>query len=190
MPRTRPRTSIAALLTLAAFLASAGSAAAVPSNDFLIVLGKRIGPYRLVDTSGGFPPSYPAAVEAFGSPSAKGTDAPGSNLCTVRWRKLGLDMGFASQPGACKPATLRRSAWFGATLTDRRWRTLRGLRVGDTAATLKSKYPNATFHDDPPRPPEYWLATYDFDGNDVPWLIAVIQGGTVTAIEHTSGYIY
>lgn len=179
---------VSLLIVVLVTATAVGTASAAARNDFLIVLGKRIGPFHLNDAGGG--PSYAAAVGAFGQPSSKGTDVPGSNLCTVRWRAIGLDLGFASRPGACRGTNLRQAAWYGARVTDGRWRTLRKLRVGDGEAALRRKYPEAKLHDDPPLPPEWWLVTADLGGFEAPTLSAIVEGGAITALKVGAGYVY
>jgi hypothetical protein len=186
-----------ALLLVAGLLAagcgSAGEAEsptierpAAGPTDFTIVVtgpeaGLRIGRFR----HGAPAPAYPRAVAAFGTPSSRGTDDPvESNLCTVRWRGLGLDMGFAtSAPKPCLAGKLGRSGWFGASVYTRRWRTERGLRVGDSVAKLRRLYPRATFKDVPPQAPYWVLESRTQAGRGpVPYLVAETWGGTVLAI--------
>jgi hypothetical protein len=175
-------------IALSAFALAMASPAAVP-NDLTIVTLQRIGSYRY------WPPaSYQAAVTAFGRPSSKGTDVPDSNLCTVRWLPLGLDMGFASVPGACTAANLKRSVWFGATIHTRRWRTALGLRVGDSLTRLSRLYPTARLSKRlsvPPFDPTWSLVRRpDPDVGFRDHLTATVWAGRVTSISLPAGYIY
>jgi hypothetical protein len=134
-------------------------AKAAPRDFTIVAIGKdqerRIGSFHYLRDFGRGR-SWSAAVRAFGRPTSRGSDVPGrSNICTVRWRHLGLDIGFASRPGACKEWNLRRAAWYGATVHSRTWRTAEGLRIGDSVARLKRLYPRAKFHDRPPAEP-FW----------------------------------
>jgi hypothetical protein len=126
-------------------------------DEFEIVVtgpdsGRRIGLYHY-----GSAGRYRAAVRAFGEPSSRGTDNPvQSNLCTVRWRRLGLDIGFAtSAPRPCRPTRRGQGAWYGSIVYTRQWHTEHGLRVGDRVARIRQLYPRAKFHDVPPRAP-FW----------------------------------
>jgi len=168
------------------------------TNDFVIVptdpvTGKRlpavvrIGPFHYFGSPGG----YRGAVKAFGLPSSKGTDSPESNLCTVRWRSLGLDIGFASAVPGCAARNLARSAWYGMTIHSARWRTDRGLRVGDGESRMRRLYPRAIFHDKPPAAP-YWSLVREnqeeFGNVDI--LQAQVWQGRVAAIVVPAAYIY
>lgn len=188
----------ALLATVAATLAGCGetrdpsTAVRVPfaSGDSVIVASgpdsqRRIGPYRYLQ--GGGP--YAKAVQAFGQPSSRGTDNPiESNLCTVRWRRLGLDLEFFRKGRrGCSPDNL--GSWCGATVYTRQWQTKEGLRVGDREARMLGLYPRPRFSDLPPRPP-FWslirdrvpapIGEYDSLGVDV-W------GGYVVAIQLSGG---
>lgn len=164
------------------------------STDFKIVVtgldsGRRIGPYHY-----GSAGDYASAVHAFGKPSSRGTDNPvQSNLCTVRWRLLGIDVAFAtSAPNPCGPTRHGQGAWYGATVHTRRWSTARGLRVGDAVTRLTRLYPRAAFHDVPPLPPHWTLVRQrrpDPIGiTDV--LVAEVWGGKVVAFRLPPDYIY
>jgi len=163
-------------------------------DEFEIVVsgpdaGRRIGLYHY-----GASGSYASAVRVFGDPSSRGTDNPiESNLCTVRWRRLGLDVGFAtSAPRPCRLTRRGQGAWYGAIVYTRRWLTEKGLRVGDSEARLRRLYPRARFHDVPPRPPFWSLVRQrrpDPIGiTDV--LTAEVWGGVVVAIRVPPDYIY
>jgi len=170
--------------------------AAGPSalDEFEIVVtgpdsGRRIGLYRY-----GSAGSYRAAVQAFGEPSSRGTDNPiQSNLCTVRWRRLGLDIGFAtSAPRPCRPTRRGQGAWYGSTVYTRQWHTELGLRVGDRVARIRQLYPRARFRDVPPRPP-FWSLVRERRPSPIgvtDILIAEVWGGLVVAIRVPPDYIY
>ena len=90
-----------------------------------------------------------------------------------RWRRLGLDLEFRVDR-SCSPSKLRgRASWCAATIYTARWRTKKGLRVGDTASRLRSLYPHAKFSD---VPPNTWTLTRE--GR----LTAEARGGAVVAL--------
>lgn len=198
-----PRVMRVPLLMVAVTLAATSGCGGVSGRDdlvrpsaldeFEIVVsgpdaGRRIGLYHY-GSSG----SYAAAVKVFGQPSSRGTDNPlASNLCTVRWRRLGLDIGFAtSAPRPCGPTRRGRGAWYGATVYTPRWYTEKGLRVGDSVARIRRLYPRARFHDVPPRPPFWSLVRQrrpDIAVTDI--LTAEVWGGVVVAIGVPADYIY
>ena len=146
---------------------------------------EQLGPYRY------FVGTYPAAVRAFGAPSSRRVVAGTprlSNLCGVSWRALGLEMGFASRPYPCRESSLTHGAWYGASIRSPRWRTDRGLRVGDPAARVRMLYPRARHVGS-----GYWLATKP-DHIDPrrreATLVAVVSRGRVTELRLPPGYTY
>jgi hypothetical protein len=168
------------------------------NSDWLIVVtGKlnqrRLGSYRYYHLNPGPVTSYEDAVETFGRPSSRSTENPErSNLCTVRWRRLGLEMGFANAPpDPCRLARLGNAAWYGATVYSRRWQTERGLRVGDSVARLRDLYPNARFSENsPPHPPSWGLVWEGTDETAGYSLSANVWDGRVVAIVVSPGYIF
>jgi hypothetical protein len=96
------------------------------------VTATRIGPFH-VDRDG-----IDDAVSDFGRPDSR--DAKRYE-CTLRWEQKGVEILFVSSTGSrCDP---QRSAFCAATLTSHRWRTTKGLRVGDSVGRLRALYPNA-----------------------------------------------
>lgn len=78
------------------------------------------------------------AVSAFGSPDSK-TGGRLSVSCTLRWEAKGIEMLVVSPIGeACT-----RGFFCEAKLTSHRWKTTKGLHVGDSLGRLHSLYPNA-----------------------------------------------
>ena len=168
--------------------ALATTAAAVPRNDFALVINERAGPYRYIqELKRGR--SYEAAVAAFGLPSSRRAE---SNLCTVRWAGTGIDINFASRPNACARAQLTHGAWYGMRLWGPRWHTLKGLRIGDAAGRVKKLYPRAALHTTPRGLPSYWLASWRLEpGTPLsPLVEAQLRGGRVSAVVVHAGYIY
>lgn len=153
------------------------TAAGAAPNDYRVVLYERIGPYK--DYLKG---RYPAAVRAFGEPASSGF-AYQSNYCTVRWRKLGLELDFITL-GVETCVRKRLTGWYGARLYSRRWLVGRGIRVGDTVAAMRRLYPKATFVDKPPWEPTWTLATVDGDElGKLRTLTARTWNGRITSIE-------
>jgi hypothetical protein len=159
-------------------------------NDFTLVLRERVGPYRYWRTlkEGS---AYARALASFGAPTATGKDAPNSNLCTVRWESIGLDIGFAGGRGDCTKRGLRRAAWYGMRLWGERWRTARGLRIGDPLERVHELYPNARYVSRPPEPGEWWLVTGPHEeGGRRPLLVAEVSAGRLVAIRVPAGYVF
>ena len=173
--------SVAAVMLVGA--SAAATATSTPKNDFKVVLWKRIGPYAyLKNGRHGASGTYREAVTAFGRPSARGSPYE-SNICTVRWNRLGMDLGFVPSSSPCKDRNLRRTGWYEASLHDSRWSTGRGLRVGDGVARVRALYPKARFYNSPPEPPTWTLATVPHEGGPLAVLRVIVWGGRVTSIE-------
>jgi len=182
--------AVAALVLGGAAAASAvGCGGKDTRTDNRFVFDDRLGSYHyLASLREGR--SYPAAIAAFGRPSSRGTTRD-SNLCTVRWAEIGLDIGFASNLAPCAAGSLRRGAWFGMVLHSRRWLVDKGLRVGDKEAKLRKLYPRSRLIDQPPGPPAYWLRTGIGESNTTtPLLTAELWDGRVVSITVEAGYIY
>jgi hypothetical protein len=156
--------------------------AASTANDYTLLLRDRAGPYRYwrTLTEGG---AYRKAVAAFGRATARGTDTPESNTCTVRWEAQGVDVGFAWAPGPCRARNLVRATWSGMRLFGSRWKTSEGLRVGDSVARIKLLYPRARHVSRPPTPAEWWLVSQRNGELGVqPLLVAEVGAGRVIAL--------
>jgi hypothetical protein len=170
----------------AAACAGFGFAPAAAPRDLTIVPLVRLAPYRYWGPSG-----YAASVRAFGAPSSRRVVAgrpQTSNLCGVRWRSLGLEMGFASGPYPCRASSLAHGAWYGAEISSPRWRTDRGLRVGDPVARVRVRYPRASRHG-----ASWWLATKEdhlTPGKREASLVAVASGGRIVRFVVPPGYTY
>jgi hypothetical protein len=144
----------------------------------------RIGGYLVARAPGR---SYRAAVKTFGLPSARAPGAAGS--CIALWAGLGLTMTFSSfEPASCTPPRLGRSVWFGATASGLRWRTDRGLGIGDSLAKLRRLYPRAYRRARPPT--AAWILVW-VPGEVGPtvYLEATLRSGRVTALELPPGYV-
>ena len=178
------------VLALGAALALATPAVGAGTGTSLVIVTSgpraqhRIGGYLVARDPGR---SYPAAVKAFGLPSARAPGGAGS--CTVRWQGLGLAMTFSSsEPAPCASSRLGRSVWFGATASGVRWRTDRGLAVGDSLARLRRLYPQAYLRARPS--PAAWILVW-IRGEVGPtvYLQATLRSGRVTALELPPGYV-
>ena len=174
---------LAALLTVSTTPRHATAMSAVQAaNDYTLVLRDRAGPYSYWKalTEGN---AYRSAIAAFGRPTARGKDTPGSNVCTVRWEGVGVDIGFAWAPGPCRAKNLGRAVWAGMRLFGSRWRTSRGLRVGDPVTRIKRLYPRARYVSRPPQPGEWWLqARRQAELGVQPLLVAEVGAGRVIAL--------
>ena len=99
-----------------------------------------LGSYR---TFHSLSPTLGGTVKAFGVPASRRAD--GELGCTVRWPRAGLIIGFGNLSGQpenpCADEVAKPQI---AYLTGvGRWRTTRGLRIGDSLARLRALYPKA-----------------------------------------------
>lgn len=104
-------------------------------------------------------PTYRGAIAAFGPASFCRLIRGDPTWAMAAWLSLGLHIELrtygsppAGETGCTAPDSIRVAA---VTLTDRRWRTTRGLRIGDRAARLKRLYPAARVHS----PRSRWIVT-------------------------------
>lgn len=177
------------VVTLGGIAGAHASQSSRPVNDFTLVLRERVGPYRYWSAleQGG---AYRRAVSSFGVPNRTGRDTPSSNLCTARWERLGLDIGFAGAR-ACVTADLRGATWYGMRLWGPRWRTARGLRVGDPVERIGQLYPGARYVSRPPQPGEWWLITEkQAELGTKPLLVVEVGAGRAIAIRVPAGYVF
>ena len=117
-------------------------------------------------------PSLGAAVDAYGVPSSKRRVS--RHGCRVGWNGPGVKILFANLGGggACARGRAQTARAFGD-----RWRTAKGLRVGQGLARLRRMYPSATRHRD-----VWWLVTgLNLIGEQhrYPVLSATVRGGSV-----------
>jgi hypothetical protein len=134
------------LLATAALVVATALIAAAPAEGRPFVIearGSEQGP-GVVRAIGDFRPArnprLGAAIRAFGEPS--GTSG-GGEICRVRWADLGLRIVFQNFGGvdSCEPSGGR--AQKAVVAGDRRWRTKRGLRIGNGVDRLERLYPRA-----------------------------------------------
>jgi hypothetical protein len=151
----RATAALAGALTVLALTAAppASARAAAPGQQALVisVSKQRISLADFV-VRGGAAPTYAAAIRAFGPPdlpcklrkATNGANLP--NASRVVWRRLGLTIDFVTYGGfrgghACsEPGSVYVD---GVVITSPRWRTVRGLRVGDPLSKLRRLYPTA-----------------------------------------------
>jgi hypothetical protein len=104
---------------------SAPRAGATPGGPAQIVAAKSVGAFH-------YRGPLSRAVQLFGQPTSQRT--VGRNFyCRSEWRSLGLTiLSFGSCP--------RASMTIRVTVTGPVWRTMRGLRIGDSVGRLRSLY--------------------------------------------------
>jgi hypothetical protein len=162
------------LLLVVVSLAIAAPAAAAPL--FVIEGDKKVAGLSIGH-------ALPAAARArFGTPSAVHPNLP--QACSIRWSGIGVSLVFLdlSTGKPCKQGVL-----VTATITSRAaWRTVKGLRVGDSVARLRMLYPAATLHTGVPGQNGWWLITRhacaEVGGQAFPGLLARVNAGRVSAI--------
>ena len=145
-----------------------GAPAAAGAQSFLIVRDVSIGGFHRAGTVGD-------AVDVFGQPS--GIANAIYDRCTLRWQRLGLTMETYYSQGALSPCG-DSGRHVSTTVTDRRWRTSKGLRVGDPAGKLRRLYPRAA----PQGRGEWWLLVRPFAGVELPGLAAHVRKGRVISL--------
>ena len=140
------------LAACAVSLVAAAPAAAAP---FTINVRGSADSFGSVLAIGGFKPerdpTLGAALDAFGAPSSQRRVA--SWGCRVVWHGPGVKILFANLGGGgpCQEDLGRSQT---ARAYGDRWRTAKGLRVGQTLGRLHSLYPSATRHGH-----SWWLVT-------------------------------
>jgi hypothetical protein len=179
------------LATTAVILGSAG--ASTSRGSFTISASStrmRIGDYRVDKNS-----TYAGAVAALGQSSSCRVVHRDPSHALAAWRPLGLVVELSTygsvprgKTGCIAPRSIHVHT---IRAVDHRWRTLRGLRVGDAVPRLRHLYPSAK----PARglagwyEPGYWLATRRVGGYEgigglkpfAPVLVAETKHGRVSA---------
>lgn len=131
-----------ALALAAAVLASLAAVPAAGARSFVIEargsetqagVVKRIGDFRPRRN-----PTFAAAVRAYGEPSSS---SGGGDVCTVRWRRLGVTIVFANFGGADACNRDDGLAQRAVIKRRKRWHTRRGLHIGDSLRKLDRLYP-------------------------------------------------
>jgi hypothetical protein len=86
-------------------------------------------------------PTLGAAIRAFGRPSSIRERTRTS--CPAGWRALGLRIGFVNLGGGGSACVSSLGKAQSVSAFGRRWRTSRGLKVGDSTRRLRRLYPHA-----------------------------------------------
>jgi hypothetical protein len=131
---------------MAGLALAAGLAAAIPADARPFVIeargsGTALGEVRAIgDFRPSRDPTLRAAIRAYGRPTDR---RGGGESCRVRWVRLGVRITFANFGGvdSCTPRGGR--AQKAVVEGDRRWRTAKGLRLGNGIARLTRLYPRA-----------------------------------------------
>lgn len=147
--------------------------AAVTSEDpversFTIVRDESIGGFPRDGTIGD-------AVELLGVPSVRLPE--GYNQCKLNWPSRGITMDTVF-PGAANPCSAQGNH-LSTTVTDKRWTTDAGLKIGDAQARIREVYPEAG---KPSSDGIVEIFTRDFSGLPLPSLTATVAKGRVTAL--------
>jgi len=153
------------LVVLASLTIVPGASA---KQSFLIVRDVSVGGFPRDATVG-------QAVAVFGEPNAGAK--PVYDRCTLRWHHLGLTMNTYYSQGALNPCG-DSGRHVSTTVTDGRWRTSVGLRIGDPAAKLRRLYPKANYRGRS----DWWLILRPFAGVDLPGLSAKLRSGRVISL--------
>jgi len=126
--------------------------------------------------------STPADVKKlFGAPSTNRVTS--ASTCGQSWKGARLTVTFFTFEG--KPCA--RGVALIVTVTGRAaWRTAVGLRVGDSAARLRSLYPKASLRTGFAGDSGYWLVSRqvcaEVGGGTYPGLLARMKAGRVSAL--------
>ncbi len=159
----RAPTQITLLILLAVTLATTASAA----PNFVIRRDSDIGGFAIARDG-----SLKGEIDAFGAPSSR--QVFGYDTCMVAWSKYGIQSEFAHNFGdPCDS----RGCHSETTISQRQWRTDKGLHVGDPLKRLRQLYPKAKRYIG-----KNWaLIRRPFGGTLVPTLLATIKTCRVSA---------
>jgi hypothetical protein len=165
------------LLGLAVCAASAQAAQAAPFTLEASGSNSSRGKVRAI---GGFhpqrDPTLGAATSVFGQPSKVSQTSNAS--CRVLWRSVGVRIAFVNLGGGspCDPALTKAQV---VRVFDPRWRTGRGLSIGNGLRRLRRLYPGATRHGK-----SFWLVravNIFVGGSPYPVLRATMRNGRVAS---------
>lgn len=172
----------------------AGTAGATASESWSVQAGKGFGFQRAgeYDTRAGTRLQH--AFRAYGAPS-RCRPLYGPDHVVATWGTRGILIDAVTYGGLPKGESGCISPdliWISEIrLSDRRWKTPRGLRVGDRTLKLRALYPNATYTERPRA--QYYLRSAhgpcigscspyeDRQGVDYPRLTAQVSDGQVVA---------
>ena len=179
--RFRP---LAAAVVLVALLAAADTASAARTYTVRVNFQGYItqfGPLRPTTDQGA---TLQRAFGAFGDATTVDPVGNGAEACNARWAKLRLRAIFANfgQARACDPKYFRLQR---ASVRSRRFRTWRGLRVGDSSSTIRDKHPGADFRNN------RWIIVSAVSRvgtrQEIPTIEAIVSGGRVRVLRFFVG---
>jgi hypothetical protein len=149
---------------------------------------KRIISVRFI---GGLPMggTFAAAVRRFGPVQVAGASAKfDSSGCTLRYPRLSLRLWYVGSDALAKGTAETCVHFQGGAVSGDGWRTLRGLRIGDSTRRLRRMYPQVydTRHagpkwDTPPGTIEWDITITCCGGGQRPALSAMVEHGRVVA---------
>jgi hypothetical protein len=125
-------------------------------------------------------PTLGAAIRAFGP--AGSTRSPSDASCKVAWPDRGVRILFVNLGGgsACDPALGKSQE--ARVAGETRWRTARGLHIGDRVRKLRRLYPGARRHRR-----SFWLVTgvnlFGVGQRPYPVLAAAVRNGRVASFK-------
>lgn len=108
----------------------------------------------------------------------------------MTWRDYGVTVGFASAPPPCSGSNLYMGAWYGMRLWGQPWHTTRGVRVGQTVAEVRKRYPNARFQRGSDPALLILVQQRDQEFVFVKLAVTINRFGRVSSIEVPAAYIY
>jgi hypothetical protein len=165
------RFQLAIVIALAAILAATASA----SPNFVIRRDKDIGGFVLASNG-----KLSGAIAVYGKPASR--QQFGYDECTVVGPDLGIQSTFShsfDDPCAFNGCHLE------SMITGQRWRTDKGLRVGDSLKRLRHLYPHGKVF----LGNRWSLLTRPFGGTGVPTLLATLKAGRVNTLTVRSPWL-
>ena len=139
------------------------------SPNFVIRRDNDIGGFSLAHDG-----TLKGAIATFGTPTNRQPLSGGWDVCIVAWKQSGIESTYAYSPD--DPCSLR-GCHSQTTITQRQWKTDKGLHIGDTVKRLRQLYPKAKQYIG-----KSWaLIRLPFGGTLVPTLLATVKTGRVTA---------
>jgi hypothetical protein len=176
-----PRRLLAPLLSVSILLVAAADASAVrtirTNGDGWVT---KIGGLTTLARSAATVPTLEKATAEFGRPTSVAPIGQGIQSCSVRWRPLRVRAIFVNLGGgrSCAPTEGNLQT---LTIRSRKFRTARGLRVGDASSTIRDKHPDAEFKKN-----VWWIADavspYGEEATRIPTVEAIVSGGKVTVL--------
>lgn len=156
------------MLSAVAFVALALVATASAKTDYLIAGDVSVGGFARDGT-------LQEAIQVFGRPTT--SELVGFDTCTLTWRAHGVVMRTyytLGEQDPCGPLARHTST----TVTDRRWRTSKGLQIGEPLRELRKLYPKARKD----APGKWRLTTRAFVGIPYPGLEATVKNARVVSL--------